>query len=74
MTNTQNRMILDHLRKEKTITPLEALRLYGVFRLSARIFDLKDAGHVIATNIIKVGNEGKRVAEYRLLKAAKGAV
>lgn len=73
MTIAQNRMILNHLRKEKTITPLEALRLYGVFRLSARIYDLKDAGHVIATNIIKVGN-GKRVGQYRLLKAAKGAV
>ncbi len=73
MTSTQNRMILDHLRKEKTITPLEALRLYGVFRLSARIFDLKDAGHVILTEMIKVGN-GKRVGQYRLLKSAKGAV
>lgn len=73
---TQNRAILKHLKKHRTITPMQALRLYGVFRLGARIYDLKDSGHKIITEIIEVTSSRgkKRVAEYRLLKLAKGAV
>ena len=39
---SQNERILDHLIQKKTINPLQALNLYGCFRLSSRIFDLKE--------------------------------
>lgn len=73
---SQNQQILEHLKKYKTITPAEAYNLYGVFRLSARVLDLRGEGHSIITSIIeKTGKRGtKRFAEYRLVKAAKGAV
>lgn len=42
--NTQNEMILEHLMKGRSITPLEALSLYGSLRLGARIYDIERRG------------------------------
>lgn len=44
---TQNDMILRHLRAFGSISPREALELYGCMRLGARIYDLKRQGFVI---------------------------
>lgn len=41
---TQNDMILRHLRAFGSISPREALELYGCMRLGARIYDLKRQG------------------------------
>jgi hypothetical protein len=62
---TQSDKILAHLRSGKSITPLEALNLFGCFRLGARIYDLKKAGHNIVTEMVTVG-DGKHVASYTL--------
>lgn len=56
--------ILAHLQAGNTITPLEALDLFGCFRLGARIWDLKRDGHPIVSEQIQLEN-GKRVARYR---------
>lgn len=37
-------VILDHLRKYKTITSMEAFEMYGFTRLSATIFTLRKSG------------------------------
>lgn len=66
---TQNDEILNHLRQERTITALEALELYGSFRLAARIKDLRDVGHKIHTNRLKLTDK-KTIAEYVLIKEA----
>lgn len=47
---TQNRVILRHLQGGGRLTALEALDLCGTMRLSARIMDLRNAGHDIVTN------------------------
>ena len=52
---TQNDMILRHLRAFGSISPKEALELYGCMRLSARINDLKRQGFAI-----KAGRETAR--------------
>ena len=68
---SQSNQILAHLKKGKTITPLEALRLYGTMRLAARINDLRNKGHNIACTICEVRNSGgtvSRIAKYRLAK------
>jgi hypothetical protein len=44
-------MILDHLKKHKCIMPMEALNLYGVYRLASRINDLRADGHNIDTQM-----------------------
>ena len=68
--NSQNQQILKYLRRHRSgITPMDALKLCGCFRLSARIFDLKEDGY----NIYKVWEEEtteegtvKRYARYIL--------
>ncbi|MER9652512.1 helix-turn-helix domain-containing protein [Mesorhizobium sp. M0152] len=63
---SQNDLILEHLSVLGTITPLEALKDYGCLRLGARIHDLKGRGYAIDTDLIEVGDDGKRVAQYSL--------
>lgn len=46
---SQNDLILKHLEKYGSISPLEAINEYGIMRLSARISDLKAKGVVIRT-------------------------
>lgn len=61
--------ILEHLRQHKSITPLQALELYGTFRLGARIWDLRHDGHRIDTEIIHGkdrNGEDMRFAKYTL--------
>jgi len=48
----QTKQILAHLESGKSITPIDALNLFGVFRLSARIFDIRKLGHKIITDTI----------------------
>jgi hypothetical protein len=67
---TQSDQILKHLKSGQTITPLEALRRFGCFRLGARIYDLKQEGHAIEKQMVDVG-KGKRVASYRIASGGK---
>ena len=62
--NSQKNLVLNHLKNDNSITPLEALNKFGAFRLSAIIFDLKKDGYDIDTEIIK--NGGKHYANYKL--------
>jgi high-affinity K+ transport system ATPase subunit B len=61
---TQNQMIISHLKKHGSITPLEALRKIDCMRLAARIEELRGMGHDIKTVMIK--NKNKRFARYIL--------
>lgn len=45
---TQCNLILSHLREHGSITPLEAMREYGIMRLGARVWDLKKQGYRIS--------------------------
>ena len=51
---TQCERVIDYMRKYDSITPLEAMRDLGVYRLASRIHDLKRLGHVIRTEQTKV--------------------
>lgn len=64
MRKSQNALILKALMKGARLTPIDALKRFGCFRLGARIADLKKAGHKIKTRIVSKGN--KRFAEYSL--------
>jgi len=67
---TQCSDILWHLRFKGGITAMTAYREYGITRLSARIYDLRDRGYVIE-NIKQTGKDrrGKQTTwdEYRLV-------
>ena len=63
---SQNKQIKAWLESGKSITPLDALNLFGSFRLGARIFNLKnDYGMNIKTEMVEVN--GKRYAKYSLV-------
>lgn len=64
---TQNERVLAYLQEHRTITPMEAWLKLGIYRLGARVFDLKQAGHDIRSGRQKVFNqfgETCRVANY----------
>lgn len=64
--DSQNTNIKKHLEQGKSITALEALKLYGCFRLGARIHDLKRMfpDMNIKSELVNIGE--KRVARYSL--------
>ena len=65
MQNTQENIILDHLKKHKFITSWEAIQEYRITRLSARIYELREKGFNIITK--NVTENGKTFAEYSLI-------
>ena len=66
---SQQTEVLNHL-KSQPLTPLVALKKYGTLRLAALIFNLRDEGHNIKTDIVNVGTKRntKYVAQYSLIK------
>ena len=46
---SQCKTIIEHLNAYGSITQKEAVADYGIYRLSARIFDLRDLGYDIKT-------------------------
>ena len=63
---TQTQRILIYLQSGKQLTPIDALKKFGCFRLAARISDLRSQGHTIWTNYITKDN--KTFAAYKLSK------
>lgn len=58
---SQTSEILAYLQNGKTLSPVEALNLFGCFRLGARVFELRREGY----NIVDVGDSNYSV--YKLL-------
>ena len=66
---TQCEKILDYIRVNGSITPLDALREFGCMRLASRISDLKNQGYDINSMIETKKNwrgESVRYARYEL--------
>lgn len=68
MNNTQEQQILNHLKQEESITPMDAVQYYNIYRLSAVIFKLRRAGHHI-TKHNERNHSGKGThARYELIR------
>jgi len=65
---TQNKRIEKYLLSGRTLTPLDALHEFNCFRLSARIWDLRQRGLDIESRTKKITSDGKQkvVVEYKL--------
>ncbi len=61
----QKTRILEHLKIKGRITPVEALLVHQVFRLAARINELRVEGHDIRTEM-KKDVRGVKYAQYTL--------
>ena len=67
---TQCQRLLKYLVKHKSITPIEAWNRLGIYRLSGRIYDLKEMGYGIETSKTTVTNafgEKCTVGSYSLI-------
>ncbi len=65
---TQDQRLLDYLRDNHHIDPLQAWQELGIYRLSACIHRLRKQGHNIISNRKRVQNrfgENLNVADYR---------
>ena len=60
---SQSQEILSML-KRGPVTPMDALREIGCFRLAARVYDLRHSGHKIHTDMVTV--EEKTFAQYSI--------
>jgi hypothetical protein len=72
--DSQIMIILNHLKTGAELNPLEALSKYGVYRLGAIIYDLKQEGYNILSRIEHYKKpSGKRghYAVYKLVKEEK---
>jgi hypothetical protein len=63
-TESQNAILRKHLKSGKSIAPLQALNNFGIYRLAARISDLRNDGMRIKTEMIHLGNV--KFAKYYL--------
>ena len=59
---SQNALIKGWLLNGYSITPMEALNMFGCFRLSARIANLREEGLAVVTDMVTIND--KRVARY----------
>jgi hypothetical protein len=62
---TQVALVRRHLEAGKTITPITAMGVYGISRLSSCIEDLRHAGMEIDC-VLKRDEMGKQYGEYRM--------
>ena len=63
---TQKKQILDYLKTGKSITKLEALKMFGCWNSGDCIFNLRKEGYNIETTMITNGK--KRFASYKLIE------
>lgn len=63
---TQNQKILAYLKSGKKLNPLQALRKFGCFRLSARIHDMKYNPQLPIIKSELVTRQGKVFSEYSI--------
>lgn len=75
MKTTQKQKVIRHLETYGSITPLDAFRDYGIMRLAAVIFKLKEEGFNINSEMITryVNRFGEPInyAKYTLIKEYK---
>lgn len=59
---SQVNRIRAHLDEGRSITPIDALALFGTFRLAARVKDLRDQCYPVDRTMVE--RDGKRFAKY----------
>lgn len=56
MSRAQTAYILKHMQDGLRISPMTAMKLFGCMRLGARIYDLRQMGHKIESQMVKAKN------------------
>lgn len=66
---SQTDRILNYMSEGRTITPGEALNLFGCMRLGARIADIKKKGFIVYSDFVNVPTKDggtARVKQYHI--------
>jgi len=63
-TLTQKDRIIRHLNDKGSITALEAMKEYGIMRLTSRICELKDEGYNIRSEFVSSKNRYKEPVSF----------
>jgi len=66
---SQSDRILEALLDGKKLTALDALEMFGCYRLAARIADIRARGYEVMTSY-RVTPNGARIAVYRMPEGA----
>ena len=69
---TQRTRIINFLRQGNSITSLEALSLFGSYRLAAHVEVLRNKHGMNITTEMKEDFTGRRYARYRLIVSPRG--
>ena len=64
-SKSQTDRILEYMLSGESITPLEALNLFGCLRLGARIADIKAKGYLVYSEFVDTPTQ-KKVKRYYL--------
>jgi len=67
---TQRTKVKNHLESDRSITPMDALEMFGCFRLAAIICNLREEDNMnIETELVK-NRYGTKYAKYSLIKSS----
>jgi hypothetical protein len=69
--NTQRSRIINFLKSGNSITPLEALSLFGSYRLAAHVEVLRNKHGMNISTEIREDFTGRRYARYHLVKSSR---
>lgn len=72
--DSQAMLVLEHLKTGAEINPLEALSLYGIYRLGAIIFILRGEGYGISSRLEFFKKPSGRKGHYAVYKLEEEAV
>ena len=61
---TQKQRIIRHLKDKGSITALQAMKEYGIMRLTSRICELKDEGYNIKSELVSSKNRYNESVSY----------
>ena len=68
MYTTQTNQVLLHLRTRGALTQREAMNLYGIMRLGARVYDLRGRGYNIVKDMERSVNRYGRPVRYAVYR------
>ena len=68
MYTTQTNQVLRHLRTLGALTQREAMNLYGIMRLGARVYDLRGRGYNIVRDMERSVNRYGRPVRYAVYR------
>jgi hypothetical protein len=64
MKLNQKEKVIRHLKTYGSITPLDALKYYSIMRLAAVVFNLKEDGYDIGSEMVSGMNKFGEIVNY----------